>query len=73
MKKNLSDFPHPTANCYQVANWLFDLRPDDRQYNSVYFAALAARKMKAAGWEFQDYDFKTGKEIWGAPAVTVPK
>ena len=71
--KNLSNYPHPAGDCYQVANWLGDLKPGDKYYNSAYLAAKAAKEMKIAGWKFVDYDFRTGEEIWAAPDATAAK
>ena len=68
--RNLSDYPHPQADCHEVANWLNDLKPGDKGYNSAYLAALAAKEMKIAGWKFVDYDFQTGREVWAAPDAT---
>ena len=71
--RNLSDYPHARADCHEVANWLWDLKPGDKKYNSLYLVSKAAKMMQAAKWRFVDYDFKTGREVWASPDATEAK
>ena len=71
--RKLCDYPHARADCYEVANWLWELEPDNAKYNAAYLAAKAAKIMQAAKWRFIDLDFKTGREVWAAPDATEAK